>query len=60
MKILLFGLIHESWILGTIAGLAYAVVRYRSDSIWAPIIAHMVTNSLLTIFVLSTGQWSVW
>lgn len=57
---LVFGAIHESWIAGAIAGLAYGLVRYRSDSIWAPIIAHSVTNALLTIFVLTTGQWSLW
>jgi exosortase E/protease (VPEID-CTERM system) len=57
---LLFGLLHSNWVAGVIAGLIFGLVRYRSESVKEPIIAHAFTNLLLTIYVLLTGYWSVW
>lgn len=55
-----FGLLHQAWLAGMIAGFAYAGLRYRSSSIWAPIIAHALTNGLIASYVLTTGTWSLW
>ena len=57
---ILFGLLHSAWIAGFMAGLVYGLVRWRSDSVAQAFIAHATTNLLLTVYVLSTGSWSVW
>ena len=56
---LAFGLLHGAWLEGTIAGLIYAWVRYRSTNIMDAIIAHGVTNAALFGYVLYTGEWSL-
>lgn len=56
----LFGLMHADWVAGILAGLAYGLVRYHRGSLTDAIIAHAVTNLLLTIYVMTTGNWSVW
>ncbi len=44
---LIFGLIHEAYIAGFIAGLLLTLVRYRSRSIAEPILAHGSANIFL-------------
>lgn len=56
----IFGLLHQAWLAGLIAGAAYAWIRYRSNHLWAPIIAHAVTNGLIAAYVLTTSTWSLW
>ncbi|MEE4280804.1 MAG: exosortase E/protease, VPEID-CTERM system [Pseudomonadales bacterium] len=56
----IFGLLHQAWLAGIVAGAAYAWVRYRSTSLWCAIVAHSITNLLLAVYVLSTGTWSLW
>jgi exosortase E/protease (VPEID-CTERM system) len=57
---LLFGLIHGDWLAGTVAGMAYAWVRYRGSSVFDAVIAHMTTNGMLSAYVLLTQQWGYW
>jgi len=57
---LLFGLEHSLWLAGIVAGLAYAWIYRASGTLWAPIIAHAVTNLVLGLWVLNTGQWQFW
>ena len=57
---LLFGLMHGDWTAGILAGMAYAWARYRRGQLGDAIIAHMTTNLLLSLYVLSTQQWSYW
>ena len=55
-----FGLLHGAWLAGTVAGLLFALVRYRSQHILAAIVAHGLANLLLFLFVvLYSGQWSL-
>lgn len=56
---LAFGWLHGAWIAGTLAGVCYALVRLRSQSIIDPIIAHGITNGLLVVYVMYSGNWSV-
>ncbi len=55
-----FGFEHHRWLVGILAGMAYAGLLYRSKNLFSPILAHAVTNLLLGIYVLYTGQWSFW
>ena len=56
-----FGLMHgQRWVVGTLAGLAYARVMKREDRLGDAIVAHATSNFLLAIWVLSRGDWSQW
>jgi CAAX prenyl protease-like protein len=56
----LFGLEHNYFIAGIMAGIAYNLLLYRTKSIAQCILAHAVTNCALGIYVLSTGNWNFW
>lgn len=56
----MFGLGHDLWLAGIIAGLAYGWLYVKNQSLWAPVLAHATTNGLLGLWVLQTGQWSFW
>ena len=58
---LLFGLLHQQrWLAGTAAGMVYALAYYRRGKFIDAIAAHAMTNLLITISVLATGEWSRW
>lgn len=56
----LFAVEHLQWLAGLVAGLAYGWLYIRTRNLWAPIVAHAVTNGLLGAYVVATGQWSFW
>jgi len=56
----LFATEHHLWFAGALAGLAYGWLYIRTGSLWAPIVAHAVTNGILGSWVLLTGHWSFW
>ncbi len=57
---IVFGMFHQAWLAGTLAGLIYAVARYRSRNLGSAIMAHATTNALLSGYVLITGNWAYW
>ena len=57
---ILFGLLHSAWIAGMLAGLVYGLVRYHRDSVTDAIVAHAITNALLSGYVIAFGVWSLW
>lgn len=57
---LLFGLMHQAWIAGTLAGLAYAWAARRRNSLLDAVIAHAVTNGLIAAMVLVGDAWWLW
>jgi len=56
----LFGLLHERWIAGTVAGMCYALALYHRGQIGDAVIAHMTTNTLIAIFAITQARWSLW
>ena len=56
----LFAVEHLQWLAGLVAGLAYGWLYIRTRTLWAPIVAHAVTNGALGGYVVATGQWSFW
>ncbi|MCL5060282.1 MAG: CAAX prenyl protease-related protein [Candidatus Thermoplasmatota archaeon] len=56
----LFAVAHLQWLAGLIAGLAYGWLYIRTRNLWAPIVAHAVTNGALGAYVVATGRWSFW
>jgi exosortase E/protease (VPEID-CTERM system) len=57
---LLFGLLHGRPVVGTMAGMLYALALYRRRNLAESVLAHATTNALLVAYALSTGNWSVW
>jgi CAAX prenyl protease-like protein len=60
ISVVLFGIEHNLWLAGVVAGAAYSLLYMRHRRLWSPILAHAVTNGLLGIWVLRTGSWSFW
>jgi CAAX prenyl protease-like protein len=56
----MFGLEHNLWLAGIMAGALYSLLLYRTKSLAQCIVAHAVTNLLLGIYVLQTGKWYFW
>ncbi|MBS0204598.1 MAG: exosortase E/protease, VPEID-CTERM system [Planctomycetes bacterium] len=57
---LAFGLLHQLWMGGIAAGLAYAWVTRKQGNLASAIQAHAITNALLAITVLTTGATWLW
>jgi len=55
-----FVLAHTLWLAAIVAGLAYAWLYIRTGKLWAAVIAHAVTNGVLGVWVLATGNWQFW
>jgi len=58
--VVLFGLEHNLWFAGILAGGAYTILLYWTRRLWPSIIAHAVTNLGLGIHVLVTHEWIWW
>ena len=58
--VFLFGMEHQRWLVGILAGVIYNLLLYRTKSVFACILAHAVTNLVLGIYVLITLRWSYW
>jgi exosortase E/protease (VPEID-CTERM system) len=56
----LFGLLHSAWLAGMLAGIAYGLVRHHRRNVADAFVAHATTNGLLSVYVLTTGNWSMW
>jgi CAAX prenyl protease-like protein len=58
---LAFGLMHgRQWLVGALAGLAYALALRWRGRIGDAVAAHAVTNLLLAVWVLGFGDWAQW
>ena len=58
LSALVFGLLHGAFLAGTLAGLAYALVLRPRGHLGDAVLAHAVTNALLVVYTLVTGDWS--
>ena len=58
--VVLFGLEHHLWLAGMMAGAIYNLLLYKTRRLWPCILAHAITNLLLGIHVLVTGEWHWW
>ena len=56
----LFGIFHDRWIAGTLAGMLYALALYRRHKLSDAVLAHATTNALIVAYVLAWGKWSLW
>ena len=56
----LFGMLHQQWLAGVIAGMLFAIAMYRRGAILDTIIAHSTANAMLAAYVLATNHLSLW
>jgi len=56
----IFMLEHNLWLAGLIAGLAYGWLYWRTGNLWMCICAHAITNAVLAVWIIKTGQWQFW
>ncbi len=55
-----FGLEHDRWFAGLLAGAAYGWLAVRTGDVWAAAVAHGLTNLLLGVYVVASGQYGFW
>jgi exosortase E/protease (VPEID-CTERM system) len=55
-----FGVVHQSWFAGIVAGALFALAMYRRGRLSDAITAHATANALLACYVIATGYWSLW
>lgn len=60
VTIVLFGVEHNLWLAGMMAGAAYNLLLYRTGRLWPVILAHGVTNFILGLHVLVKEEWIWW
>ena len=56
----LFGFEHNLWLAGIMAGMLYSMLLYYTKNLSVVIFSHGVTNLLLGIYVITTGNWQFW
>jgi CAAX prenyl protease-like protein len=57
---LLFGVLHGRWLAGTFAGLGYTWAFRQRGQLADAVVAHMTTNALIAVYVLTHHAWSLW
>jgi len=57
-----FGFAHTraDWIVAFLAGALFNCVAYRTKSLASCVLAHAITNLLLGLWIMKTGQWGFW
>ena len=60
LVVFLFGVEHDRWVVGMVAGAAYGILVIRTGNLWSGILAHGLTNLLLGGYVLMTGSYQFW
>lgn len=57
---IMFAIAHSLWFAGLFAGMIYNLLYMRSGTLWSPILAHAVTNGILGVWIITTGNWGFW
>lgn len=55
-----FGLEHDRWFAGLVAGAVYGWLTVRTGDVWCAALAHGVTNLLLGVYVIVSRQYGFW
>lgn len=56
----IFGIEHNEWLAGFLAGIVYGALYLRTRDVWAVGIAHAITNLILGAYVIRAGAWQFW
>ncbi len=57
-----FALVHQpaDWVAALLTGALYNAIAIRTKSLSLCIVAHAITNLLLGLYIMKTGQWGFW
>ena len=55
----LFGLVHDRWLAGGLAGVVFAIALYRSGRLSDAIAAHMSANAVIIVWAIAAGEWGL-
>lgn len=58
--VVVFGLEHDRWLAGVLAGVVYGWLAVRTGDVWAAAVAHGVTNGILGVYVIVSRQYGFW
>ena len=56
----IFGAVHDRWMVGTLAGLLYVWLVRRSGRLSDGVAAHALSNAVIAAWVLASGDWRYW
>jgi len=56
----LFGLLHNRWLAGIIAGMLFALALYRRGQLGDAVVAHLAANALIAAYVHIYPKWALW
>jgi CAAX prenyl protease-like protein len=61
-SLVLFGVLHSEWLLGTLARMIFTLAFYRRKLICDAVTAHSTANAIamLSLYVMASRSWSVW
>lgn len=54
-----FGLLHQRWLAGALAGAVFALIMYRSNRLADPIAAHAAANAVIFGAAVAWAQWDL-
>src|SRR5262249_49689700 len=57
---LAFGLLHKHWVLGTLAGYAFAQAQRIRGKMGDAIVAHATSNGAIAAWAMLRQEWSLW
>ena len=57
---MIFGAAHAEWLAGILCGLAYQALVCRKKRLGDAMTAHAITNFLLGVWIVATGEWRFW
>ena len=58
--VIFFGLEHNLWLAGMMAGTIYNILLYQTKRLWPCVIAHATSNLALGFHVMITKEWQWW
>ncbi len=56
----MFAVSHPEWLVALVCAAAYGLLLRKTNSLFACVVAHCVTNFILGIYVLISKDWKYW
>ena len=60
VSVVLFAVSHPEWLAAAVFALALCVLLRFTKNLFACVLAHAVTNLMLGVYIVQTGQWQYW
>lgn len=57
---IVFGLLHQSFLAGTLAGAGFALAIYYRGNLVDAVVAHMTANALIAATAIGLSWWRLW